>query len=213
MANILDMQKKEERQLVRRVLSGEELAWKQFLLRYKKSMYSAIRSHLKKFSNVYDEFREEDVYQEVLAKLHRTGLAKFLENEQAQTLLRNFLYTVALNYCKDFVGSKLGQANLQEVGVSGAGEEEDEGGTISEVVFSSSVTVEDEAIQSEMRALLLDEILKQDAKTQKILRLYLMGEKNKDISEALKMQENKVNKVVFNFKSYLTKKYQNQRAA
>ena len=211
MSKVLEIQKKEERLLVRRVVAGEELAWKQFLLRYKKTIYSAIRSHLKKFNNVYDEFRGEDVYQEVLAKLHRTSLEKFLENQDAQTLLRNFLYTVALNYCKDFVGSKLGQASLKEVGVSGA-ENDEYSSTISEVVFSTAQTVEDVCEQNEMRALLLEEILKQDARTQKILKLYLMGEKNKDISQSLGLQENRVNKVVFNFKSYLSKKYQRKAA-
>lgn len=203
-----EYQNSEERQLVERILLGENLAWKQFLLRYKKLMRSAIRSHLNKFRCTYDEFKEEDVYQDVLLKLHRKSLARFSENSDSQSKLKSFLYVVALNHTKDFVKSKLGQASLKEVGVSS--DEEDD--TIGEEVFVEPSRTEEMYSKEEMRNFVEEQIQSFDTHVQEIVRLYILGEKNIEIARQLNLPNNQVNKAIFRFKKHLKNAFEKEVA-
>lgn len=201
--NRTDLQKKEERQLVSRVLKGEELAWKQFSLRYKGCLYGAIKTQLKKFNGIYDKHIADDIYQEILTKLHEKTLDSFMENTERQTLLKSFLYTVALNHTKDYIKSKQGRYKQDEV--SSTGVEEDQ--SLEDLFFVNEQSTEELCIHLQMKELLLEEILSQDHITQQILQKYLLGDMNKDISEDLKLSVNKINKTIYNFKTYLEKKY------
>ena len=208
MSSERDDQISEERQLVARILEGESLAWKQFLLRYKKLMRSGIRSHLNKFRCTFDQFKEEDVYQDVLLKLHRRALASFIDNAKTQSSLKSYLYVVALNHTKDFVKSKLGQASLKEVGVS-TDENED---TVGEEVFVESTVIEELYFKEEMRSFVASELSLLDGRTREVLRLYILGEKNTDIAQQLEMPNNQVNKIIFKFKKQLKNAFEKEVA-
>jgi RNA polymerase sigma factor (sigma-70 family) len=194
------IKKHEERQLVARALAGEELAWKQIQVRYKKIMKKAIKSHLNKFGGAYDGEIAYDVYQEVLLKLHKGSLNSF----EGKSSLGSFLFVVSLNTAKDYAKSKLGQSNLQEINPE-TGDED--GPQLVDLVGADPVLTIDRLLDAEERHVLSQEIssLKEDKK--KILELYLNGEKNKDIAKDVKRTESYVNKCIFNFKNYMTKKY------
>jgi DNA-directed RNA polymerase specialized sigma24 family protein len=203
MDNNIKLQKLEERQLISRILGGEELAWKQFLLRYKSCIFSAIRTQLKKFHGAYDKHTANDLYQDILVKLHEKTLKSFYDNTEKQTLLKSYLYTVSINQTKDFIKSKQGRYKLDELSVS----PKDENSSLEDMFFVDEKSTEELYQHIEGREILLDEILNQDYQTQDILQKYLLGDQNKTISEELKIPVNKINKTIFNFKVYLEKKY------
>jgi RNA polymerase sigma factor (sigma-70 family) len=195
----------EERNLVKRALAGEELAWKQIILRHKRAILKAVKSHLFKFHDAYDEFKTEDVYQEVLLKLHRTALVQFYEKDSGAAL-NSFIYTVALNTAKDYAKSKLGQASLNEINPqikSSEGEEE----SLETFVFIQEEDAHSLYEKMEEKKILRDELIELEFSNRRVVEMYLVGEKNKDIAKKTKIAEAKINKIVFNFKKKLEKKY------
>ena len=199
------LKSREEHHLVQRALAGEEIAWKQISVRYKKTMKGAISSHLKKFKNTYDGELVFDIYQEVLMKLHRKSLKSFYESERKSKNLAAFLYTVATNTAKDFTRSKLGQSSLEEINPKI--ESEGSSSSLIDLVANDDSTPFDSYLKEQERRLLLEEVLSLKSNKQVIIELYLRGEKNIDIAKSVKKTESYVNKCVFNFKNYMIKKY------
>ena len=197
--------------LVSRALSGDETAWGQIIVRYKKTMKNAIKSHLYKFNGTYDGEIVYDVYQDVLFKLHKNSLDMFLNhNEDSQKSLGAFLYVVALNTARDFVRSKLGKSNLVEHNPD-VGDEGEKTSLIDLVAVDENTPI-DLAINREEKRLLIMEISALTEDKKEILSLYLQGEINKDIAEKVARTESYVNKCIFNFKKYMKKKYEKEAA-
>ena len=194
---------REERHLIERALGGQELAWKQILIRYKKTILKAIKSHLYKFHDTYDSFKSEDIYQEVLMKLHRSALRQFLEKDSGAKL-SSFIFTVAVNTAKDYTKSKLGQASLKEINPE-VGNDTDE--TLDTLIFVDERCVHSLYEKEEERKILQDELISLEFETRRVVELYLSGEKNKNIASLTKIGEAKINKTIFNFKKKLEKKY------
>jgi len=207
----LGLKEQEELGLVKRALSGDETAWKQIIVRYKKTMKKAIKSHLCKFNGSYDGEFVFDLYQDVLVKLHRNSLDSFLnKNEDSHKSLGAFLYVVALNTARDFVRSKRGKSSLVELNPY-VGDEE-EGASLIDLVAVDGNTPIEIIINSEEKRLLEMEISSLGEDKKEILSLYLQGEMNIDIAKKVKRTESYVNKCVFNFKKYMKKKYENKAA-
>ncbi|OUR95711.1 hypothetical protein A9Q84_14515 [Halobacteriovorax marinus] len=203
--NTKQLKIREERDLVKRALAGEELAWKQIILRHKKAILKAVKSHLYKFHTAYDEFKAEDVYQEVLLKLHRTALTQFYAKESGAAL-NSFIYTVALNTAKDYSKSKLGQASLNEINPqikTAEGSEE----SLDTFVFVEEQCAHSLYEKMEEKKIIRDELIELEFTNRRVIEMYLVGEKNKEIAAKTKITEAKINKIVFNFKKKLEKKY------
>jgi RNA polymerase sigma factor (sigma-70 family) len=200
-----NLKNKEEKLLIKRALTGENLAWKQILIRHKKVIVKAIKSHLYKFHDAYDEFKSEDIYQEVLLKLHKSALAQFVEKDSGAKL-SSFIYTVALNTAKDYTKSKLGQAGLKEINPEINNEEGEE--TLETFVFIDEGKCSELLYEKEEeRRILRDELIELEFENRRVIELYLSGEKNKEIANLTKIGEARINKMVFNFKKKLEKKY------
>lgn len=204
--NINDLKLQEERQLVRQALASVELSWKQILVRHKSVILNAIKSHTSKFRDNFDQFKVEDIYQEVLVKLHRSALQSFLEIKNNELPLSAFLHVVALNTAKDYTKSKLGQASLQEINPE-ISEDDDSEFSLIDLVMVEEKTPVVECLDREAKKILLEELVKLPADKQEIIRLFLWGESNTDIASKVGKTSNYVNKCVFNFKEYLEKKY------
>lgn len=194
---------KEEKLLIKRALNGEDLAWKQILIRYKKTIIKAIKSHLFKFHDSYDQFKSEDIYQEVLIKLHKSALRQFIEKDRGAKL-SSFIFTVAINTSKDYTKSKLGQASLKEINPQ-IGENGEE--TLETLVFIDERCVHSLYEKEEQRQILKDELISLEFEIRRVIELYLSGEKNKNIAKLTKIGEAKINRTIFNFKKNLERKY------
>ena len=207
----MSLKEQEELGLVSRALSGDETAWGQIIIRHKKTMKQAIKSHLYKFNGTYDAETVYDVYQDVLVKLHKNALNMFLNNNaDSQKSLGAFLYVAALNTARDFVRSKLGKSNLVEHNPD-IGDEGEKSSLIDLVAIDEN-TLTDLAIDREEKRLLMVEISSLNDDKKEILSLYLQGNMNKDIASKVRKTESYVNKCIFNFKKYMKKKYDQEAA-
>ena len=61
--------------------------------------------------------------------------------------------------------------------------------------------------KEEERRILRDELIELEFENRRVIELYLSGEKNKEIANLTKIGEARINKMVFNFKKKLEKKY------
>ncbi|MCK5883019.1 MAG: hypothetical protein KAG61_04965 [Bacteriovoracaceae bacterium] len=204
MENKEDLKRIEEKSLAGRALSGEDLAWRQILIRYKRAMKKAIRSHISAFGSDFNFQHLEEAYQEALLKVHKSGLKHYIENQAYASIpLSSFLYKLASNVAKDYTKSKLGRSQLREQGIDSSDNPEFEN-TVFQSSFTEPLNIN---IEREKLETLRSEIKQLDPIDQNILLCHLDGDKHSDIALKYKKSEAQINKMIFSFKKYMKKKY------
>jgi RNA polymerase sigma factor (sigma-70 family) len=88
----------EELQLIRKIISGDETAWRLFAEKYSPHIEKAIRNY------VGDSELSRDLYASLLEKLKSKKLRSF----KGKSTLATWLYVVTKNHCRDYFRSKRG---------------------------------------------------------------------------------------------------------
>jgi RNA polymerase sigma-70 factor (ECF subfamily) len=92
----------EDAVLIDRLRRGESDAWREFIERYRRLIWSAIHRSNARYSAGWDESAMEDLFEESLLKLLRAN-GKALKSWQGRCRLETWIYRIVRNVCIDYL--------------------------------------------------------------------------------------------------------------
>ncbi len=104
---------KESMELIARLKAGDPEAWKEFVERYRRLLYSAINRVNGRYGAGWDEAVMEDLFADVLFKLLRRDAAA-LTSWQGRCRLETWIYRIARNVCIDELRKTARRGEVQE---------------------------------------------------------------------------------------------------
>ena len=196
---------REEKSLVKRCLTGDQLAWKTVLVRYRSIIYKVINVQLAKFNKEFGKVDKDEVFANVCEVLHKRAFAAYVkEGEYEQVVLSTFLYKVSANVTKDYIKGKEVQKSMDTNSMFN-----DEGECV--IDMPALETTFDIVVKQEQRELLYNEISNLSIKDQTILCQYIQGHTGEETAKELGINANVVAKAIHQFKKAMIKKYQGKK--
>ncbi len=99
--------------LIARLAAGDAQAWREFVERYRRLLYSAINRVNGRYGAGWDEAVMEDLFADVLFKLLRRDAAA-LTSWQGRCRLETWIYRIARNVCIDELRKAARRGEVQE---------------------------------------------------------------------------------------------------
>jgi len=102
------------RELVDRLVSGDDAAWEEFIARYRRLVFSAIHRVNERYAAGWDESQMEELFSDALYKLLRQG-AKALAAWEGRCRLETWIYRIVRNVCIDRLRRTTRRGEIHEV--------------------------------------------------------------------------------------------------
>jgi RNA polymerase sigma-70 factor (ECF subfamily) len=102
------------RQLVNRLVSGEEAAWDEFVVRYRRLIFSAIHRVNARYGAGWEDVEMEELFSDSLYKLLRHN-ARAIAAWEGRCRLETWIYRIVRNVCIDRLRRASRRAEVHEV--------------------------------------------------------------------------------------------------
>ncbi len=102
------------RQLVGRLVSGEETAWEEFIARYRRLIFSAVHRINERYGAGWDEIQMEELFSDALYKLLRHN-ARSIASWEGRCRLETWIYRIVRNVCIDRLRRVTRRGEVHEV--------------------------------------------------------------------------------------------------
>lgn len=102
------------RELVTRLVNGDEAAWEEFIARYRRLIFSAIHSVNERYGAGWDEIQMEELFSDALYKLLRRR-ARALAGWEGRCRLETWIYRIVRNVCIDRLRRVTRRGEVHEV--------------------------------------------------------------------------------------------------
>jgi RNA polymerase sigma-70 factor (ECF subfamily) len=181
----------EDNKLVAKIKEGDQKSFEKIIKKYKTQLYPFI---LKYINNPNDSY---DIIQEVFTKVY-FNINSF---NPSKALFKTWLYTIAINLCKDYKKKKRLQKAIPFM-INDS--EKEEGFSMEKLIVSDDISTENELINSQESKKLVVEINKLPDKIRIPLILFYLEEKSyKEVAEILKISTKAVEMKVYRAKKIL----------
>lgn len=185
----MDHKNSDEAALVRRVQSGDELAFREVVDRYQSKIYSIIYGILRNHNDA------EDIAQQVFAKVYFS-----IKNFDFRSSLLTWIYKITVNECYDYLRKKRVRKLVYESDFS---EEDSLKMENSGAVSDPSPGVDDSLARRDLAVKLLSKLSEEDR--QLMMLKEVEGHSVEELSEMTGMNENTIKVKLFRARQKLVK--------